>query len=809
MFRYVYTLLVSLLVFWPSSFAYGQNAQVQGQVLDPSGAGIAKALVRVVDRRTGTEAKAETNETGQYTVPGLTPGPYTIYVEAAGFGTAVSDLVTLNAGQNAVWDFTLKVGGNTADVVVTAEKRDENIQDVPVPVTVLKAATLVDNGELRLRDYYTRVPGFDVAPNYVGTQNLAIRGVTTGGLANPTVGVMIDEEPFGSSTDHGNSVPDLDPGELSRIEVLRGPQGTLYGSNSMGGLVKFVTVEPSTAGFSTTLSAGANGVSRGDTAGYSVRGSANVPLGDALAVRASAYTRIEPGWIENPVYHTEGVNQVRAAGGRLSTLWRPSDHVSLKLSGLYQRLKSNGNPETVVAPGLGLFQQNYVPGAGWDDRKIQDYAATLKAYLGGLKLTSISAYNVNADRNTLDYTFAVGTLVKKYFPFPNNIYDTNEVDRKFAQEVRLGGSAGALDWLAGGFYTHEKTIRHTYIHAVNPANGQIIGEYYYSYPGPDDGGDRQYEEYAGFANLTYHFTEQFDVQVGGRESHNRVFNKAGGISVGPRNTDLGRANPFISPAVGADGTVFTYLVTPEYKITPNAMAYARFSSGYRPGSPNTILPGIPQQANPDKTENYEVGAKADLFNHVLSIDTSLYYINWSDIQFQLVDPVLHVSYLTNGAGAKSEGVELSVAATPVTGLTISGWASYDEAILTDRFPATSSAYGVAGNRLPMTPRWSGNFSVEQYFLRGNRMTCVAGADVSSVGERFGQFTSSAVRQPLPAYTQLDVHVGAKGNSWSANLYADNLTNEHGLLNGGPGYFYTSAFIYSRPRLIGINVVKTF
>jgi len=695
------------------------------------------------------------------------------------------------------------------EVIVTAEKREERLQDVPVPVTVVNAPELVDNGQLRLRDYYTRIPGFDVAPNYVGTQNLAIRGVTTGGLANPTVGVMIDEEPFGSSTDHGNSVPDVDPGELSRIEVLRGPQGTLYGSNSMGGLVKFVTVDPSTAGFSGNLSAGLSGVSHGDQAGYNTRGSVNAPFGDTLAVRGSAYDRTEPGWISNPLYNTKGVNEVHAQGGRLAALWKPSDRISLKLSGLYQHLKSDGNPETVAAPGLGLFQQNYVPGAGWDARKIQDYAATLKVDFGRVKLTSITAYNTNADRNTLDYTFAVGAKVQNYFPYPNNTYDTNEIDHKFTQETRLNGSLGQLDWLAGGFYTHEITIRHTYIHAVNPTNGQVIGEYYYSYPGPDEGGDRQYEEYAGFVNLTYHCTDQFDVQVGGRESHNRVFNNAGGITVGPRNIDLGRSNPFISPAVAAEGTVFTYLVTPEYKIAPDVMVYTRFSSGYRPGSPNTILPGIPTQADADTTKNYEGGIKGDFFDHWLSIDGSIYYIDWKDIQFQQVDPVIHVSYLTNGSGAKSEGVELSATLRPATGLTVSGWVSYDDAVLTQRFPATSSAYGAVGDRLPMTPKLSGSLSVEQSFALANAITGLLGADFSYIGDRYGQFTSSALRQEMPAYTQLALHAGLKRDGWSLSVYVDNVTNEHGLLNGGPGYFYTSAFIYTRPRLIGANVSKSF
>src|SRR5882757_9420411 len=186
MFRYIATLLVCLFTTGLFSFAHAQDAQIQGQVLDTSGAGIGRALVRVVDQRAGTEAKTQTNDKGEYSVRGLAPGLYTLYAEATGFSTAISDVLTLNPSQTAVLDFTLKVGSTSADIIVTAEKKSESIQDSPVPVTVIDTKSLVETNQVLLRDYFDQVPGFNVVPNYVNTQIPSIRGITSGDNSTST-----------------------------------------------------------------------------------------------------------------------------------------------------------------------------------------------------------------------------------------------------------------------------------------------------------------------------------------------------------------------------------------------------------------------------------------------------------------------------------------------------------------------------------------------------------------------------------------------------------------------------------------------
>jgi len=281
------------------------------------------------------------------------------------------------------------------EVVVTAQKREERLQDVPVPVTAISGDTLVNSNQLLLQDYYASVPGLSLTPTTASSLILAIRGVTTG-QTNPTVGVTVDDVPYGSTTllGGGTVVPDIDPGDLARVEVLRGPQGTLYGASSMGGLLKFVTADPSTDSVGGRIQAGLSGVQNGADIGYNVRGSVNLPINDTLAVRASAFTRRDPGYIDNPVLHVDGINEARINGGRLSALWRPLEDFTLKLSALYQESKSDGSNDVdlpvngYVGPTLGPLQQNYAQGAGAYDRKVQAYSATLSEKRGGLSLTA-------------------------------------------------------------------------------------------------------------------------------------------------------------------------------------------------------------------------------------------------------------------------------------------------------------------------------------------------------------------------------------------------------------------------------------
>jgi iron complex outermembrane receptor protein len=669
------------------------------------------------------------------------------------------------------------------EVLVTAQKRTENVQDVPVPVTVLDTATLANNNQVLLRDYYASVPGLSVTPNIESSQILSIRGISTGNFTNPTVGVLVDDALFTPAIALTFQVPDVDPGDLARVEVLRGPQGTLYGANSMGGLIKYVTIDPSTESYGARFEAGTANVYHGSEPAYNLRAAVNVPLSDTLAFRVSGFSRQDPGYINNPILHINGINEDQAEGGRFAALWRPSEEVSLKVNALYQNTKGNGLSEADKEPGLGDLQQSYIPGAGPYDGRLQAYSATINAKLSGVALTSVTAYNKTDYHDTWDGGVFYG---------PGALWADQFANSNFMQEIRASSSIGQnIDWLAGAFYTHEHGTHSYNIVQEDVTTGEPISAL------GNGTLPISYSEYAAYADLTYHFTERFDIQVGGRESHIKVTNEPEiqGTSV--------------VPAAESTANAFTYLVTPELKIAPGLMAYARFASGYRPGGPNLAYAvqsvGAPAAFSPDKTYNYEVGTKGDFFDGALSIDASAYYIDWQKIQLQL--SIGSAGYDANGGGAKSEGVELSAAVKPMAGLRIAGWISWDDAVLTEAFPAHSSVLGSPGDRLPNVSRFSGNLSIQQSVPLTGKATGFVGGQMTYVGNREGLFVASGPRQYYPSYVKTDLHAGFEYQSWVINTYANNVANKRGVIN--TVNFFPDAFIYIQPRTIGIDVSKSF
>ncbi len=685
-------------------------------------------------------------------------------------------------------------GAPVQEIIVTAQKRVERLQDVPVPVTALSAARLVNDNKLLLQDYFTQIPGLTLTLSGQSTQALSIRGITTG-IANPSVGITVDDVPYGGSTaiGGGNQVPDIDPGDLTRVEVLRGPQGTLYGASSMGGLLKFVTADPLTEALNGRIQGGVSTVQGGSDFGYNVRGSINVPLGDTFAFLASGFTRRDPGYIDNIQSGKDDVNRTDVSGGRLSALWRPSDNLSLKMSAMAQESKGDGF--TYVHAGLGDLEQSVLRGVGGYERKAQAYSANLTAKLGRVDLTSVTGYNINEIADSIDNTLFLGGLTESVFGVQGSPAFNTVRTSKFTQEVRLAAPLSErIEGLLGAFYTNDHSFFQQYYRAADQATGAIVGdEIRHSVP-------TTFKEQAAFASVTFHLTDRFDVQVGGRQSR---------IEYSTRSTDTGpfvpifypgASSPLSVPRTKADNDAFTYLLTPRLKISPDLMAYARMASGYRAGGINGLA--APQfQYLPDKTHNYEVGVKGDFLDQRLSLDASLYYIDWKDIQLNVIGP--SGSYLVNGSRAKSQGLELSVESRPWSGLVLAAWIVLGEAELTENFPAGAATPRRAGDRLPFSSRVSGNFSVDQEFpLAG--MTAFVGGALSYIGERAPAIGAPGP-QLFPSYTRADLRAGVRHDSWTVNLFVNNVADERGILATG----YPSGFVYIQPRTAGISVGKAF
>ncbi len=681
------------------------------------------------------------------------------------------------------------------EVIVSAQKRNERIQDVPVAVTALNAPELVENNQYRLQDYYPTVPGLSLTPGRQNAQVLTIRGITTGTGNNPTVGITIDDVPYGSSQVLGGGLmaPDIDPGDLARIEVLRGPQGTLYGASSMGGLLKLVTGEPSIDSVSGRVQAGLSSVQNGAEIGYNVRGAVNVPFNDTLAVRLSGFTHEDPGYIDCPALHLSGINKTTAYGGLLSTLWRPSPELSLKVTALIQNLKADGSND--AEPTLGDLQQNAIPGVGGFEKKTRVFSAALTAKLGRVNLTSVSGYSTNHNTNTINLGGIFSSIAQNLFGVTGSSQNDDLKNHKYSQEIRLSTPIGQnFEWLLGGFYTSEGSHWVQTFPALNPATGAVAGQLIYNeFP-------TTYTEYAGFTDLTVHVTNRFDVQLGGREaSIKQTFSS--NVS-GPVLT-------FVIPEGESKSNAFTYLLTPQFRLSSDFMVYARFASGYRPGGPNAncILNDIPCQYEPDKTQNYELGTKGDFLGHRLTLDVSLYYIDWKDIQLAF-SGAGGGNYYANGSRAKSEGIELSVESRPLTGLTVAAWVAWDNAIITEHTPPGAVQALVPGERLPLSPRFSSNLSVEQKFPLPGGVDGFIGGNWSYVGNRASVIGASE-SQIYPSYAKTDLRAGAEYDLWRINLFATNVTDARGILSGGVGTALPNNFYYIQPRTVGLNVERSF
>jgi outer membrane receptor protein involved in Fe transport len=713
------------------------------------------------------------------------------------------------ADQNAASsDATTSSSEASDEIVVTALKKGvERLQDIPGSVTAITAANLVESNQTRIEDYTTRIPNFSVSPSpdIGNSQIVQVRGITTGLGSSPTVGILLDDVPLGITN---NTIPDLDPSDLAQIEVLRGPQGVLFGSATMGGLVRYITKDPSTERLSGRFQAGISGVDNGDSLGYSARGAVNLPVSDTLAVRASGFFRREPGYIDNPVVGIDGINDQDSYGGRAAILWKPSSAFSAKASALIQKVKTYGSGQSTLVPGFGNREQNFVIGVGIFDQTIHAYSLSLKGKIGSFDVTSLTGYNTMNFTNTFDATFAYGPFATLFFG-PN--YTASKVfpktrARGFTQELRASTPiGGALTWQVGGFYRADRLASDIDYAAVNATTGAIAGNLTkitsltHSY------------EKALFTDLTVHVSDQFDVELGARQSWLKGVNDFSTLSGAFYPT------PTASPRSENKSKAFTYLLAPRYKFSADLMVYARLASGFRPGggvsnpTPTTtcVVANVPCAYGPDKTKNYEVGMKGSVLDNRLSFDLSIYHIDWTGIQFLQSNPVNFFTYIDNGAEAKSEGVELSLVARPIKGWTVSAWGAYNNAVLTEDFPATSTAFGLKGDRLPNSSKYSANLSIEHHFNLGQSMTGFAGGSLSYVGDSFGIFLPTPGRTRFDDYVKLDLTAGINHGSWAFNLYVNNLTDKRAAIGGGLGTYPPYAFRFIQPRNFGLSIAKTF
>jgi len=729
------------------------------------------------------------------------------------------------------------------EVVVTAQKRTEAVQEIPASVTVVSGQLMEQQRSDDFQDLVPLVPGLSTTTGRPGVTRITLRGINTGGVAS-TIGVYFDDVPFGSSTGLANAAivsGDFDTYDIARVEVLRGPQGTLYGASSLGGVFKYVPNRPSTERFEARLMGSAEALDNGDP-GYALTGLVNVPLGDKAAFRGSGFYRFDGGFIDsignNPVASLtnpgvnvidgtivdEGLNSLDRFGGRFALLWKASSTFTVNLAVQLQNLDSaasstvDADPDTLEPLNGDPVQSRYQ--SEFNDTKYQVYNATAHWDLGSASLESITAFGrFESDFHT-DLAIAsnltggppLASLVTLLFgdattrPLSAILPQTTSTD-KISQELRLVSTKNEkFEWLVGGYFTDEDSAIQQRIVAVEAGTDTTAA----GIPELADLRlDSTYQEFAGFANATWHATEHFDLTLGGRLTHNEQV--ASQLSDGPL---VGGLTQFDD--VESSESPFTFSVAPRYEIGKSASVYGRVATGFRPGGPNVLPPDapadVPRTYDSDRLTNYELGLKtggssADRF----SLDLSAFYLDWEDVQLLAV--VNDFGINSNGGTAVSKGLEFAASLYPTSGLTLSANGAYTKSELTeDTDPIVG---GEDGDPLPYVPEWSFGLNADyEWTLTGNTRAYV-GASLGYTGDRtadFGNRTSDGRLRRADGYTTLNLRAGAYLGRWSVEVYGKNLTNERGVtVINDPGALPNGAIGLGlvRPLTVGVSVATRF
>ncbi len=524
------------------------------------------------------------------------------------------------------------------DIVVTARKVEENIQDVPISITAFTGETFEEAGLTEFADVASITPNLNIRPNGATGSTYAtvtLRGQSAGFLtlnADQAVGIYIDGAPITRGTAL-SSLFDVD-----RVEILRGPQGTLYGKNTTGGAVSIVTRAPQLNDLGGYAQLTLGSFERRDTQVV-----VNIPLiEDQMAVRFGVSSAQREGFGEGLQSGRELAddNEITFRG---SLLYEPSRTVSFRLNAEYHEAEEAGpinrslrnvfggflalrtaNPDIYFGNDLGVSPSNA-------DSRDWNVNGTLSVDLGGATFESITSYRDQVAEINFQASPATGI-------------DLAQDSHIFAQELHLTGSAmnDRFDWLVGAFYSDESGIDQDFL----PGFGVF-----------QKTGARN-EGWSIFTQNSYAFTDALRVTLGLRYTDEER-----------EVTDLAAGAPIPVRAVNFDG--WSWLASVDYRFSPAVLTYASVSRGFRSG-------GIDQDnlatvVQPEFVTNYEVGVKADLWDDRLRVNLALYYSDYTDIQRTTFDPNNFPStILRNAAVATLQGFELEVTATPVTGLTLSG-----------------------------------------------------------------------------------------------------------------------------------------
>jgi outer membrane receptor protein involved in Fe transport len=734
------------------------------------------------------------------------------------------------------------------EVVVTAQKRSENLQDVPISIQALGSERLDQLQVNDTVDYVKFMPSVTAPTGAPGFSNFYMRGVASGENNNhsgplPSVGVYLDEQPVTTIT----GPLDVHIYDIARVEVLAGPQGTLYGASSQAGTIRIITNKPDTTGFKAGYDLEVNSVAHGDF-GYGAEGFVNIPLHEKAAVRLVAWAEHDAGYIDNIpgsfVFPTGNVavnnarevendyNEVDTVGARAALKIDLNDSWSVTPQLMGQRTQADGG--FAADPRLGdLKIQRYYP-EGSDDKWVQA-AMTIEGKVANLDILYAGAHMrrwIDTDSDYSDYSYFYDTL------FGYGAYTTDDAGnfintsqyiqgrdyfKKTSHEFRVASpTENRFKVVAGLFYqkqTHniEQRYRIDNLAAATEVPGWPDTLWLTKQLRTD-------RDYAAFADGTFDITDKLSVTGGIRffkykNSLEGFFGFGTGYSSGTgvgacfSQTAIVRGGPCTNVDKTTKGDGHTYRINATYKFTDDKMVYATLSTGFRPGGINRRGTLPPYDA--DFLKNHEIGWKTSWLNNRLRWNGAVFYEKWNNFQFSFLG-ANGLTEIRNAGKAKMKGVESDINWLVTDGFTLVGAAAYTDAELNEDYIPDPSEPPEAtkGTSLPVTPKFKGNLTARYEWTIGDMDAHVQGSVVHT-GSAYPDLRISdrSVIGKLPSSTTFDFAIGVNKDSWRIEAFAKNLFDDDGqndrFVQCASSVCTRVYTIPIRPRTIGLKVGQTF
>ena len=732
--------------------------------------------------------------------------------------------------QQLVFAEEVQASNAIEEIIVTATKRVTSLQDTAIAISALSNSTIEKRGLVGMEDYLSTLPGITMQDRGAGQNTITIRGVGSGSQVerNPTVGVYLGETPVTGLGANGNGnqggSADIKLVDIERIEVLRGPQGTLYGTGSMGGTVRAIPIAPNLEEMEGKIATRYSETSNRGGSNSMVQGVINFPvIKDELAFRTVAYKFDNSGYIDNvsesqisPVNassiaagglarNRNDVGNDEYTGARIIALWQAVDQLEVSLMHAYQKIEQDGLREVDINL-IGDFQQASLSISGNGDgeelnSKTNISNLTLKYDLGWGSILSSTSKIVHDGSSKIDASTFFG---------PTFGVSINEVDTDvFTQELRFVSQFDGPLQVLGGYYYED-----------NETNTNSLFQWSGILPAPVGANPNltfltartvEVTQEAFFGELSYDITNQLNATAGFR-----YFDYDQGI---PFN----RTNGITSAVQGVKGNIndTNFKFNLAYHISENTLIYGQWAEGFRIGriqSPSNSSDDIDDDGliefsdgveraitegilEPDTVESFEFGLKAKLMDNRLTLNSSVFRINWEGIPITLVSEARGSGFLFNAGESSSEGVELEIQAQLTNALILELSSSYVETVLEEDAPSL----GNMGDNLPGSADFNFSASLEHQFnLRGYES--FARIDYSYIGEYFHNFSETG--EVSGGYNQINLKVGTQIDRLNIDIFANNLTDAdnftwvENLANAGRAYRL-------RPRTIGLNIGYLF